>query len=95
MEMFRAGGLEKGGLCGDLRTAFQYLKGDCQKGGDRLVSRVCCDRTWGNGFKLKGGDIQIGYKEGGVYNQGGEALTQGAQRGRGCPVPGDVQGQAG
>jgi len=29
------------------------------------------------------------------YNNGGEALEQIAQRGGGCPVPGDIQGQAG
>ena len=29
------------------------------------------------------------------YTQGGEALTQVAQRGGGYPVPGDTQGQAG
>ena len=27
--------------------------------------------------------------------QGGEALEKVAQRGRGCPIPGDIQGQAG
>ena len=29
------------------------------------------------------------------YHQGGEALAQVAQRGGGCPIPGDTQGQAG
>ena len=29
------------------------------------------------------------------YKKGGEALAQVAQRGDGCPVPGDSQGQAG
>ena len=37
---------------GDLRTAFQYLKGGSKKEGNRLISRVCCNRTRGNGFKL-------------------------------------------
>ena len=29
------------------------------------------------------------------YSEGGEALEEAAQRGGGCPVPGDFQGQAG
>ena len=33
--------------------AFQYLKRGCKKEGDRVFSRVCVDRTGGNGFKLK------------------------------------------
>ena len=47
--------LEKRRLWGNLRMAFQYLRGGCKKEGDRLFSRVCCDRTRGNGFKLKEG----------------------------------------
>jgi len=34
-------------------VAFQYLKGSDRKEGDRLFSRVCGDRTRGNGFKFK------------------------------------------
>ena len=45
--------LEKRRLQGDLRAAFQYLKGSYRKEGDRLLSRVCGGRTRGNGFKLK------------------------------------------
>ena len=29
------------------------------------------------------------------YRKGGEALKQVAQRGGGCPIPGDIQNQAG
>ena len=43
--------LEKIRLWGDLRA--QYLKGCYSKEGDRLFSRICGDRTMGNGFKLK------------------------------------------
>jgi len=38
---------------------------------------------------------KIGYKESVFYSKGDEALEQIAQRGGGCPILGDVQGQAG
>ena len=34
-------------------AAFQYVKRVYKKVGDKLFSRVCCDRTRGNGFRLK------------------------------------------
>ena len=49
--------LEKRRLQGDLRAAFQYLKGSYRKGEDRFFSGVCCDGTRGNSFKLKGVDL--------------------------------------
>ena len=42
--------LEKRMLWGDLNAAFQYLRGSYRREGD---SRVYCDGTRGNGFKLK------------------------------------------
>jgi len=39
--------------------AFSYLKGSCRKEGDRLFIRICCDRTKGNGFKLKEGRYRL------------------------------------
>ena len=47
--------LQKRRLWGDLRAAFQYLKGTYKKEEDRLFSRICCDRTRRNYFKLKEG----------------------------------------
>jgi len=43
----------RGGSRGDLRADFQYLKGACKKDEERLFRRACCNRTRGNGFKLK------------------------------------------
>jgi len=42
--------MERRMLQGDLREAFQEAK----KERDGLFGRVFCDRTRGNGFKLKG-----------------------------------------
>ena len=47
--------LEKRRLWGNLIAAFQYLKGAYKKDGDRLFNKACCDRTRGDGFKLKEG----------------------------------------
>jgi len=47
--------LEERRLQGDLIAAFQYLKEAHRKDGDMHFSRACCDRTTGNGFKLKKG----------------------------------------
>ncbi|GAB0179895.1 hypothetical protein GRJ2_000454800 [Grus japonensis] len=51
--------LEKRRLWGDLRAAFQYLKGAYQKGGEGLFTRACSDRTRGNGYKLKDGRFRL------------------------------------
>ncbi|KFQ85062.1 hypothetical protein N337_09210, partial [Phoenicopterus ruber ruber] len=51
--------LEKRGLRGDLLAAFRYLKGAYKKDGDKLFSRACCNRTRGNGFKLKEGRFRL------------------------------------
>jgi len=51
--------LEKRRLQGDLIAAFQYLKGSNKKEGNRLLSRVCGDRTRENGFKIKEGRLRL------------------------------------
>jgi len=39
--------------------AFQYSKGACKIDGDKLFSRACCNRTRGNGVKLKEGRFRL------------------------------------
>jgi len=51
--------LEKRRLQGDLIGAFQYLKGAYRKDGEGLFTRVCSDRTRGNGSKLKEGRFSL------------------------------------
>jgi len=43
--------------------AFQYLEGAYKKDGDKLLNRACCDRTRGNGFKLKEGRFRLDIKK--------------------------------
>ena len=51
--------LEKRRVWVDLMVAFQCIKGACKKDEDRLFSRACCDKTRGNGFKLKEGRFRL------------------------------------
>ncbi|GAB0175781.1 hypothetical protein GRJ2_000043300 [Grus japonensis] len=51
--------LEKSRLQGDLRAAFQYLKGAYRKAGEGLFTRANSDRTRGNGLELKEGRFRL------------------------------------
>jgi len=51
--------LGKRRLWADLIAAFQYLRGAYRKDGEGLFSRVCSDRTRGNGCKLKEGRFRL------------------------------------
>jgi len=72
----------------------RYLKEAYKQDKDRLFSKACCNRTRGNGFKLKEGR-QTRYREEIFYTEGGEILAQVAQRGGRCPIPAKIQGQDG
>ena len=54
----------------------QYLMGSYRKDEDRLFSRVCCDRTWGNGFKPKEGRSRLDIRKNVFYSERGEVLAQ-------------------
>ena len=55
--------LEKRMFQGDLIVALQHPKGNYRKERDRVFSRVCGDRTRGNGFKLKEGRFRLDIKK--------------------------------
>ena len=45
---------------GTQQEAFQYLKGDYKKEGDKLFNRIYCDRTGESSFKLRQGRFNLG-----------------------------------
>ena len=63
----------------DLIVAFQYLRG-YKKEGDKLFSRVCCDRTRRNGFKLREGRFTLDIRKKVFCSESGKALEQVVQR---------------
>lgn len=79
-------GLEK--VLGRPQSTFQQLKRSYKKGGERLFTRSCCDRTSDEDFELKGGLCYVRYQEEIFYCEGGEALEQVSQGNCECPIPG-------
>lgn len=82
-------------LWGDLIAVFQYLKGADSKGTEGLFIRECSDRKRGNGFKLNKSRFTLDMRKRIFYYEGDETPKQVGQRGSGCPITGNFQGQAG
>jgi len=70
-------------------------EGAYRKDGEGLFTRLCSDRTRGNGFKLKEGRFRLDIRKKFFPHEGGETLAQVIQRSCGCPLPGSAQGQVG
>ena len=90
---------EKRRLWKDVIASFWYLKGGYKREGN---SCAWCDRTRGNGLKLKEGRFRLDIRLlfcfccccCCFYNKISEAPEQVAQRCGGCLVPGDIQGHS-
>lgn len=54
--------LEKRRFQGDLTVPLQYMKGACKKDGEKLLTRMCSDRTKGNDITLKEARFRLGIR---------------------------------
>jgi len=63
LRAWRLFSLEKRRLWGDLRATFQYPKVPYKKAGEGHCTRVCSDRTRGDGFKLKECRSRLGIRK--------------------------------
>ena len=63
--------------------ALSLSKEGLYKEGDRLFSRVCCNRIRGR--------LRLYIRQKAFYDKSSEALEQVAQRDDGCPVAGDIR----
>ena len=81
--------LEKRRLQEHLIAACQYLSGAYKKGGEGLFARACCDRTKGNGFKLKMSRFRLD-EERNFFTV--RVLRHDAERSCGCLLTGSFHG---
>ena len=73
---------------------FSYVLNICVN--TKIIWRSCCSPFLGHYFKLKEGRFRLDVRKKSVfYREGGEVLEQIAQRGGGCPIPGDFKDQGG
>lgn len=82
-------------LCEDLTAAIQYLKGAYKQQEDQLSTPLDSNRTSGSGLIPKEGRFQLDGRKTFVNLEGADVLEQTDQRGCGCPIPGETQGQVG
>jgi len=80
--------LEKKRLQEGLIAALQYLNGAYKQESQRTSTMDCSDRSRGKSFKLKEERFSLDVRK--TF-----FTIKVAQRSRGCPLPGSVQGQAG
>ena len=98
-DRLRAGAIQpgEGKAPGRAESSLQYLNRSCKKG-DRVFSRICCDRKRGNGFKLKEGRFRLGIRRKFFYcffTVRAVRHCTGCPERWWCPIPADSQGQAG
>lgn len=80
------------------KNILPILKVNLEERWGHIFNGVCSDRTTcnllKNNSKTKEGRLELYVRKKFFHDEGGERLEQGAQRGGGYPVPGNIQGQA-